>query len=87
VNELIQRNAADVIRDVHMLAEEMGFHRVRVDRSQYEDGAWIEVGYASAEIHVRTSDPKLVYRRAVDKVAMDDVIALIEDLLDQEGPQ
>lgn len=74
-----------VISDIHTLAGEMGFRRVRVDRSQYEDGPWIEVGYASEEVHVRTSVPGLRYRRKWDLVEMDDVIELIETLLDREA--
>lgn len=67
--------------DIHTLAEEMGFHRVRVDRSQYKDGPWIEVGYASEEIHIRTSAPNLRYRKRWDKVEMDEVVDLLEALL------
>jgi hypothetical protein len=84
------RRREDVISDVHTLAEEMGFRRVRVDRSQYEDGPYIEVGYASEEVHIRTSIPELRYRKQWDEVEMDDVIDLIERLLDwnpEEGPQ
>jgi hypothetical protein len=78
----------DRIRDIHMLAEEMGFRRVRIDRSQYEDGPYIEVGYASREIHVRTSVPGLAYRVDAQAVDMEDVIDLIEELLDyKEDPQ
>jgi hypothetical protein len=90
MSDVILRRREDVIRDIHTLAGEMGFRRVRVDRSQYEDGPYIEVGYASEEVHVRTSVPKLCYRKQWDLVAMDVVIALIEDLLDhnpEEGPQ
>lgn len=74
----------EVIRDVHMLAEEMGFRRVRVDRSQYEDGPYIEVGYGCGEITVRTSNPRLRLRTEVNRIEMDDVIELIESLLDTE---
>lgn len=84
------RRPEDVIRDIHTLAEEMGFHRVRVDRSQYEDAQWVEVGYGCREILIRTSVPTLRYRASVDRVEMDGVIDLIENLLDwnpEEGPQ
>lgn len=96
MSDVLTRKPDEVIRDVHMLAEEMGAKRVRVDRSEWRDThpdrveAWIEVGYAGGEIHVRTSVPQLTYRRATHKVGMDDVIDLIENLLDwnpEEGPQ
>lgn len=90
MSDVIVRTPAEVISDIHVLAEEMGFRRVRVDRSQYEDGPWVEVGYASGEIHIRTSVDRLRYRAAVQQVGMDDVIDLIENLLDwnpEEGPQ
>jgi hypothetical protein len=80
----IRLKPEEVIRDIHTLAEEMGFRRVRVDRSQHEDGPYIEVGYASEEIHVRTSVPSLRYRREVNRVEMEDIIELIENLLDGE---
>jgi hypothetical protein len=76
------RRREDVVRDIHILAEEMGFRRVRIDRSQYEDGPYIEVGYASEEIHVRTSVPGLVYRKQWDLVSMEEVLDLFENLLD-----
>lgn len=90
MNDQVLRSRADVIRDIHMLAEEMGFRRVRVDRSQYENGPYIEVGYASEEVLVRTSVESLRYRKQWDLVEMDDIIDLIEELLDynpEEGPQ
>jgi hypothetical protein len=90
MNDVTLRTRADVIRDIHALAGQMGFRQVRVDRSQYEDGPYIEVGYASEEICVRTSVPAIRYRRQWDQVTMDDIIDLIEALLDynpEEGPQ
>jgi hypothetical protein len=82
MSDVILRRREDVVRDIHMLAEEMGFHRVRIDRSQYEDGPYIEVGYASEEVHVRTSVPGLVYRKQWDLVSMEEVLDLFENLLD-----
>jgi hypothetical protein len=76
------RRREDVVRDIHTLAEEMGFRRVRVDRSQYEDGPYIEVGYASEEVHVRTSVPALRYRKQWDLVSMEEILDLFEALLD-----
>lgn len=79
-----------VITDVHKLAEEMGARRLRIDRSgwggtdQLPD-CWVEVGYGSHEIHVRTSDPDLVYRRQFDKVDMHEVIDMFTTLIDQSG--
>lgn len=91
MSDVIVRQPNEVIRDIHMLAEEMGGQRVRVDRTLWSDGSWIEVGYASGEIHIRTNvGRKLRYRAAVDKVEMDGVIDLFENLLDwnpEEGPQ
>ena len=93
---LYVRKPDEVIRDIHTLAEEMGAKRVRVDRSEWHDThpdrveAWIEVGYGCGEILVRTSVPALRYRANTDRVQMDDVIELFEDLLDwnpEEGPQ
>lgn len=73
-----------VIRDVHTLAEELDFTRVRVDRSAYQDdpNIWIEVGYGCGEITIRTSQDHVRYRCAVDRVDMEDVIDLFESLMD-----
>jgi hypothetical protein len=79
----------EVIRDIHTLAQEMGAERTRVDRSAWLDThpdrevAWIEVGYASEEVHVRTSVPDLRLRFRTNHVDMEQVIELIEDLLDR----
>lgn len=74
---------AQTIQEVHALAGEMGFRRVRVDRSQYEDGPWIEVGYASEEIHVRTSHADLRMRSRWDLLDIDEVAQLLCTLLDR----
>lgn len=79
-----------VIADIHLLAQEMGFRRVRIDRSQYENTQWIEVGYGCGEIKVRTNVPALVYRADANRVSMDAVVELFANLLDwspEEGPQ
>jgi hypothetical protein len=86
MNEVVRLTPADVIRDIHTLAAEMGAERLRVDRSGWggtleRPDAWIEVGYGCGEIKVRTSVPTLVYRADVDRVGMDEVIDLFESLL------
>lgn len=79
------------VRDIHALGAEFGFRKVRIDRSAFggSDGpeCWFEVGYASQEIHVRTSNPNLPqYRAAVGQVDMDSVTQLMIDLIDYTYP-
>jgi hypothetical protein len=84
-----------VIQDVHTLGEEMGFRRLRVDRSGFggTDQApdlWFEVGYATQEIHIRTSVERLKMRRRYDLIDMEEVMQLFSELLNwspEEGPQ
>jgi hypothetical protein len=75
------------IRDVHLLAEELGFRRLRIDRSGFggteqNPACWVEVGYASGEIHIRTSDPELRYRAAPNKLDLDAIGSGLSNLME-----
>lgn len=82
---------AQAIRDVHTLGEELGFEKIRVDRSarlQFDRvTCYFEVGYGCKEIKVRTyfADGKSAgeYRCNADKVDMESVLDLLTDLLDR----
>jgi len=78
-----------VIRDIWLLADEMQFKQVRVDRAQFGDDreCYIEVGYASEEIHIRTSVPKLRLRRGWESVDMNEVVGLLKKVIDHHYPE
>lgn len=68
------------ITAIHSLGDNLGFDRVRVDRSQ-RDRVWFEVGYGCGEILVRTSSGKR-YRSDTTRVDLGAVADLLLELLD-----
>lgn len=81
----------ELIRDVHLMAEDMGFRRLRVDRSGFggtpdKPGCWFEVGYASKQVIVRTSIPDLGATFNLDRQTpadLDEVAVLLTRLTEQ----
>lgn len=84
-----------VHRDLWTLTEEMQFRKLRVDRAAYggtdaSPDCWVEIGYASEEIHIRTNYPDLRLRRRWDLIEADEVLQLLSELIDRsalEGAQ
>lgn len=80
---------AVVIQRIHDLGAQLGFSRIRIDRSQVGGASldrpahFFEVGYASGEIHVRTSHG-MKYRASVDNVDDEVVLAVLLKLLDED---
>lgn len=83
---------AQVIQDVHTLGEELGFAKVRVDRSARLDESgrelcYFEVGYGCREIKIRTyvagGAPVGFLRFPTDRVEMDSVLMLLAALIDE----
>lgn len=86
----VPQTADIIIRDIHLLAEEFGFRRLRIDRSGFggtddRPDCWIEVGYASKQVIVRTSDPGLTWTLNLDRQTpgdLDEVALLITKLME-----
>lgn len=87
----VPQTADIVIRDIHLLGEEFGFRRLRIDRSGFggtddRPDCWFEVGYASKQVIVRTSDPDLRMAINLERQSpadLDEVAALFVVLLEQ----
>jgi hypothetical protein len=91
LTESDQMTPATVIRDIHLLGQEMQFRRLRVDRSGYGGtdewpDAWFEVGYGCREIKIRTSVEGVEYRANWDKVEMVVVVDLLAELIESVYP-
>ena len=69
------------IQAVHNLGANLGFRRVRVDRSE-RDRVWFEVGYGCREILIRTSSGAR-YRANANQVSLDQVATLLLALLEE----
>lgn len=91
---VFEPQTADVIiRDIHQLAEEFGFRRLRIDRSGFggtdeRPACWVEVGYASKQVIVRTSDPGLEVLLNLERQSpadLDEVAQVLLSLLDRVG--
>lgn len=86
----VPQTADAVIRDVHLLAEEFGFRRLRIDRSGFggtdeKPDCWIEAGYASEQVIVRTSDSELRWTLNLDLQTpgdLDEVAMLLTKLME-----
>ena len=88
---------AQAIRDIHILGEELGFTKLRIDRSARLDGeqgkikCYFEVGYGCREVKIRTYDGNAApvgslrfdVGHNTDKVDMEQVLNLLVALIDE----